>query len=230
MIEYCKKLNIVTNVITNGTLIDYGLIKKILEVGLDNISFSIDAATKSTYERIRMGGSFEQVITNIKHFVAKNVNNKINISINYTAMEENLNEIPAFIELAEKLGVKNVKIHDLQETVSPINDVPLRRLNEKKVNQILKIAHGKAEKYGINLSAECAYKRDNSTTNCKQPWRLICIMASGLVRPCIGSYENFGNVFQRPINQIWNSYQFINWRKRVRNNDPPQECLICRFA
>ena len=49
--------------------IDEQKAKELLELGIDTIFISIDAATKETYEVIRVGSDFNRVVNNIKHFL-----------------------------------------------------------------------------------------------------------------------------------------------------------------
>lgn len=51
---------------TNGQALNKEKIQKILDSGLDSIKFSIDAASKSVYEKIRTGGKWERLIENIR--------------------------------------------------------------------------------------------------------------------------------------------------------------------
>src|ERR1700730_14323176 len=53
---------------TNGTLLDQSLADRQLDAGLDYIVFSIDGATKETFESIRLGAKFEPTIKNIQYF------------------------------------------------------------------------------------------------------------------------------------------------------------------
>lgn len=51
---------------TNGQALNKKEIQKILDSGLDSIKFSIDAASKSVYEKTRIGGKWEKLVENIQ--------------------------------------------------------------------------------------------------------------------------------------------------------------------
>ncbi len=53
---------------TNATLLNDELSHKILNAGVNEIVFSVDAGTKETYERIRVLGKFNEVVQNVKRF------------------------------------------------------------------------------------------------------------------------------------------------------------------
>ena len=69
-IKFAKKhgfIDIMMN--TNATLLSEERSRKILESGLTRLRFSLDAATKETFEKIRVGADYESVMKNIERFV-----------------------------------------------------------------------------------------------------------------------------------------------------------------
>jgi MoaA/NifB/PqqE/SkfB family radical SAM enzyme len=59
-----------SHIITNGTVLTGRTIGKILDAEISRLTFSIDGGTKETYEAIRIGACFENVIRNIQLFQA----------------------------------------------------------------------------------------------------------------------------------------------------------------
>ena len=55
--------------VTNGTRLDEALADRLINAGLDRIIFSIDGIRKKVYERIRVGGDFDAVMTNTLRFI-----------------------------------------------------------------------------------------------------------------------------------------------------------------
>ena len=53
---------------TNASMLNEKLAHEILSSGVNNLVFSVDAADKATYEKIRINGNFEKVFDNIKMF------------------------------------------------------------------------------------------------------------------------------------------------------------------
>ncbi len=68
-ILYAKSKKLFTRLHTNGSLLTEELAHKILESGLDRLSFSFDGFDKDTYERTRVGGNFENTLQNIIRFL-----------------------------------------------------------------------------------------------------------------------------------------------------------------
>jgi MoaA/NifB/PqqE/SkfB family radical SAM enzyme len=99
----------VVNVNTNLTLLnDRRLGLLVGSTARLALNISIDAATETTYGRIR-GASFDELLTNIRRLVAARAGRpQPKIFVNMTLMRENIEEAPGFVELAHGLGVDGV--------------------------------------------------------------------------------------------------------------------------
>ena len=96
---------------TNGTLMNRDMAVRLIDEGLNNITFSVDGATKPIYEKYRVGASFESVIGNIASAVEYGKSTRRNdlwFAANFIIMEDNVQEVPAFVRLAAKLGIDTV--------------------------------------------------------------------------------------------------------------------------
>lgn len=65
-IRYAANKRMRTKLHTNGSLLTPELAEGIVDSGLNRISFSFDGFTREDYEKIRCGGDFERVVTNIR--------------------------------------------------------------------------------------------------------------------------------------------------------------------
>lgn len=64
-IRYGKKKGLTDVVLnTNGVLMSHAKAQAVIEAGLDAMYVGIDASTKDTYDRIRIGGNFSKVVKN----------------------------------------------------------------------------------------------------------------------------------------------------------------------
>ena len=69
MLHYIRKKGFLdTKINTNATLLNDALIRDILGSEVANVTFSVDAITAESYEKIRVRGKFDQVLDNIKLF------------------------------------------------------------------------------------------------------------------------------------------------------------------
>lgn len=100
---------------TNGTLLTEENINKLIKYGVASINISVDAGTSECYEKIR-SPFFKDVTDNIQNLVKIKEKKGISYPIvymNFTIMRSNIHDLPKFIELASRLGVKNVQIKRL---------------------------------------------------------------------------------------------------------------------
>ena len=104
------------SLITNGTLLSERFLDLARKIRMNWLFVSLDAATAETYHAIR-GGKFERVCEGIRRVTSHRPD--IPVIIGFVVMRENYKEIPAFIRMAERLGV------DFE--FSPLNSVPQGR-------------------------------------------------------------------------------------------------------
>ena len=74
MLDYCKGKFFDLKMNTNATRLNETLMHKIIEAGVTDLVFSVDSYEKDEYERIRVLGKFDEIITNIKKF--KEINDR----------------------------------------------------------------------------------------------------------------------------------------------------------
>jgi len=96
----CPDLKI--SLLTNGLLLP-AYWDGIKHLNFGDLDISIDAATSGTYETIRRGASWQQLLKSLE-LVSSARDRFRNIGINMTVMKENYREIPLFVELAAQYG------------------------------------------------------------------------------------------------------------------------------
>lgn len=101
---------------------------------------SLDGATKSTYESIRIGADFDQVMSNLEHFEASAARHGTNVSIAHCAMTSNIHELSSLLHFAEQRGflvfinevmfpvelsLFQMPIHELRDVVAAMDADPI---------------------------------------------------------------------------------------------------------
>lgn len=89
---------------TNGSLFSEKLISSIRDINLRSLSLSFDGATKGTYESIRPGGNFDQVIERVGNLRDAFERKNTYFSVNQTLMRSNIQEVCQSVELWERMG------------------------------------------------------------------------------------------------------------------------------
>lgn len=88
---------------TNAQWTDFDLLKP---VNLAEVQISSDGATKEVYEKVRIGGDFDDLIKNIKKFVEfKEQKPNMVLRLNYTVTSDNYIDIVEAVKLYEDLGL-----------------------------------------------------------------------------------------------------------------------------
>ena len=105
----CKKYSKVTfEILTNGLLFQPKMWEKIKHNNYVYANISIDAGTKETYEKLRRGGKWEQLMKALEVFKKAKEEGKFrSVNINMTVMKSNFREIPQFVEMARARGFKS---------------------------------------------------------------------------------------------------------------------------
>ena len=154
MLAELKKHNIFVYVTTNGTLITPEVAEQLVELQLDRLSFSLDAATPELFNEIRRGADFNTIISNIRRLntIKKRTgrDDKPILSIMYCAMKSNIQELPKLVLLADELNMLHgVSVLSIVEYDSVVGESLLRYpdLAEKYFNEAKLLA----AKYAIPL-------------------------------------------------------------------------------
>ncbi len=97
----------VITVQTNGMILT-DKVKRILEKGNFQIGVSIDSIQKEIYEAIRPNAQFEKVMENIRYFSEYSSKRNRYFMLALCVMRQNVDELPAFIELCNSLNAAAV--------------------------------------------------------------------------------------------------------------------------
>ncbi|MFA4952595.1 MAG: radical SAM protein [Candidatus Pacearchaeota archaeon] len=100
-LDYIRKSGLKSSFYSNGTLLNEEIIEKILKSPPDLIRFSVDGVKKETFESIRRGANFEEVISGIEKLYKRR--NEMGekfpiIEVFFTLLKENKDESKKFLE------------------------------------------------------------------------------------------------------------------------------------
>ncbi len=127
MIERARWYGFRTGLSTSATNLGDSKSDRLLASGLDYIIFSVDGTTKETYESIRVGAKFENVMSNVRAFFRKKAasSSKLFAVVQCISMEKTRPEIEEFKRRWKVPGVDGVRIRQL--AYSGIRKEPARR-------------------------------------------------------------------------------------------------------
>ncbi len=115
MIESVKSLGVRAEMVTNGTRLDEKMIRGLFDGRLDTLWISFDGADGGSFEDIRKGASFRQVIGGLELLreLNKKSRHKIDVGIAFVVMSKNIHDLQNLDRLiwmsgASKVSVSNV--------------------------------------------------------------------------------------------------------------------------
>lgn len=104
MLEYCNGKFLALKLNTNASLLDEKMAHILLQSDLQTLVFSMDAATKGVYEKIRVNGNFEAVVGNIKKFSQVKKQHYPKSKLNVRVSGVKINDEQHLSEMRELLG------------------------------------------------------------------------------------------------------------------------------
>jgi len=211
--------------------------KEMVNVGVDKIYVSMDAATKETYEKIRVGSNFEKVLENIKRLDKwkKKLNSSTpEIWFHYIISKDNINEIEKYLDLIHQLDIDVGTIqftrllHDYPEIKNKFIEIP-----DSMKDKIIK----KGQELGLAVSWNMNSAENKDPMNLCSIWTMPFIFVDGTVIPCCSLNEqndrewqrktSLGNIFKQNMREIWYGEKYTQMLKELESNKCPPNCSRC---
>lgn len=145
------------SIISNATLPVKGLTREAFMLA-DYIGLSMDGATAETYERIRKGAVYKNVVRNVRDIaeMKKPGVNCDSLRLLFVAMDQNIHELPEMVRLAHALGIPELfaQASEVREE-PPFNgegqNISLS-LSKAELAPLVSEAKAEAERLGVSLS------------------------------------------------------------------------------
>lgn len=231
-IDFLKSLNVPFHIDTNGVHLDRQTSERIVRSKLEAINISLDASTTETFQRVRKGAPpLEDVIANIAEFMeVRNMEgaHHIEVSMSFTLMAGSLQELPEFIRLAHRLGVKLVHARHLEAYTADMGPQSLI-FDREKSNQAIDAAIALGATLGVvvlTAHLPAAFGKTGHT-KCHVAWGSAVIMGNGDVAVCCVPRTTIGNLYEADMEDIWNGPHYREFRRRVNSPSPPPQCNSC---
>lgn len=201
IVEHCKDRNVSMSIVTNGILIDDKWKRYIAEELGEGfqISFSLDAVTQETYEKVRGNYSLLEIEETIHYLLTHCRYDKLRILVNYVEEEDNETETEMFLD----------KWKDVADAVSIGTCLDENRKIPEKYRK------------GNYLPIPCVKPFDTMTIDWNGDVRICQFDAFG--------ESNFGNVFEEGILEAWNNNNMKKIREQQKQQciAPDEFCYGC---
>ena len=250
----CHDTGCYTQFATNATLLTEKNVPNLLDSGLDLLLVSVDGASKETFESIRRGADFDQVIGNVRSVIAaRNLNGlkKPAVSLIYTLTRANKHEAVTFAKMAAKLQVDSICIKqldvwakeaDLRETVAEEDCSTILAGVEDCLRDKLTKLEPVSKWYmrGVRLNGNCygnsahaafiSWQGDVSPCcNLGHRGQRLIKSANGQHSSTVNSFFSFGNISREGLDRIWNKESYRSLRKSIAAGSVPQQCVGCNL-
>ena len=224
IISYLKQRGVNIEFAVNCSLFKHKIIKKVLELEVNLITFSLDTLNRETYKKIRGVDLFNEVKKNIENFVkihkSKSKYKNTKLRINMVLNDDNYYEIINIIEYAKKIGVYEL----ILTTPQPKYNIKQQNYIKKSIKKFQKIKSfdsnyesaiiKKAEILRIKLGFNKL--NPSNAINCQWNFNTTYITWDGFLTPCCHLENplkyNFGNIIKIPFKKIWNHKEFRDFR------------------
>ena len=220
MVEYANQKGIYTITSTNGHFLDNDRARRTVESGLDRLIISVDGTTQEVYEQYRKEGSLENVLQGARNVVKwkkKLGRSHPHIIFQFLVVRPNEHQIPAIYQLAEKIGVDEVKlktaqIYDYQNGHPLIPTIDRYSRYRQQSDGSFKLKHSLVD-------------------HCWKLWHACVITWNGTVVPCCfdkdASHE-LGDLGQQSFQTIWQGEEYQSFRRQLlKGRDQIDICTNC---
>ena len=251
MIRYLKDRGTYVLFNTNGTLLQQKKFQGLIDCGLDELRVSLDAADRETYAKVRGKDFFQRIVRDVGKFIA--YQNEIGatfprVSLWLTGLKETVAQLPDFVRLAAKMGVREVH---LQRLVFDEAGYGMARADSSLFEQTrddeqasIEAAQAIGAVLGFTLDASGATEpgmslkrqaEDQPWSTCRRPWSLMYFTAHGRALPCCiapfsaRDYATYtlGDATQQSLREIWNGPAYQQFRGSLLSEAPPKPCENC---
>jgi pyruvate-formate lyase-activating enzyme len=211
MISYAAESGVSSAISTNLSTLKPDDFPRLVESGLDYLIISFDGATKDTYEGLRVGARYEDVVANIKEVVRARRSRRSAlpfIELQFILFKENAHELPQMAAFADSLGVDRLLI------------------KEARAERLCTVRRPRAS---VARGSPCYWL-----------WYVLNVSWTGDLRTCcVGGFASpfsFGNIIERPVLAEWNNERMQAIRSLFTRNDERSmqllegcKCLSCHL-
>jgi MoaA/NifB/PqqE/SkfB family radical SAM enzyme len=244
---------IVTGVVSNGSLIDKTLARRIVESGLDGLTLSLNSMTPEIHNKTRgTNAAFDQVMAALDHLADRD---GMRLVLSTTIVKESVAGLPAVIEFARARGLYGVNFQPIMPaTTLPIFNKdgqavkvsvgsPYRNLVQNRENAIVdetfeRLLWMKERGYPILNSSDHLKEIARYLKNPTSPAILEHVCKVGIKNANIDPFGNMrlcsimgivGNVLEQDPVEIWRSANAAAQREDIRSCEKVCRLMFCNY-
>lgn len=151
VVALCRKHGVQLLLYCNATLLDEETFAKIAPV-THRIHFSFDSPDKATFERLRAGADFDQVVENVRRVMPLAAKQLLEISFNAVVMEPNWDQMPDLVDFLADLGAHSMSMQELLPNSTGYDELKLDgKVDDEAYATMVQAVRQRALARGVNV-------------------------------------------------------------------------------
>jgi MoaA/NifB/PqqE/SkfB family radical SAM enzyme len=234
----CHARGLEVSTTTHGMHVDEACGRKIIESGMEEVVFSVDAASPELFNRLRKGADFEKVCHNIRllNRMKKEMGSQLpRIQLACTLSSENLHEIPQVLQLAHQLEAVGMIFADLTPAIPEHKSYNV--FGTPEAEEIMQQVTERGKELGLDV----LYFHHNPDPfpgqeefipapggyGCAMAWTNLVVDRLGTTKFCCYIKDPLPSAFGQKAFDAMNSDQHVKIRQSLIDGRLRRECQGC---
>lgn len=209
MINYAQSKKVYVSISTNGHFVNEKNVDLVLDNAPDKIIFSVDGLDEESYQKYRVGGTFEQADKGLRLLINGKKERRVKkpfVEFQFIVMKQNEHQIEEVKKYCNEVGVDKMVFKTMQ--ISSYENA-VKYLPENK----------KFRRYVLENNS---FRIKNDIKNhCFALWRTSVITWDGRVVPCCfdkDAQNEIGIANGRAFGDVWKSEKYFDFRNKILSN------------
>jgi MoaA/NifB/PqqE/SkfB family radical SAM enzyme len=250
MVEYVKARDFTVSVTTNGSLVTDRDARRLVELGVNELYVSVNAASPKTYNEIHLNtraDAFERIKNTLKLITTakrERGSDQPFLNLSFVIQNNNYFELEEMVRLSNEVGADKSHFIGIS-TYEGTDFLSLNKKQKAKLPEYLERAVKLADEFGLETNAEFFASRARiyqgtkevySEVPCYIGWFFAIILADGTVNPCCECLRAIGTLKTDRFKDVWYGDEYRRFRRENTNlpfskkEIPGCRCHDCGFA
>jgi radical SAM protein with 4Fe4S-binding SPASM domain len=237
LVDYASNIGLWTNLITNGTLLDYKKVMALKHAGLSSAQVSIEGQGPEIHDKITgINGSFAATVKGIRHLQDAG----IPVHTNTTVSRRNLEHLEDIVALAKSLDLPRLSMNLIIPCGSALKSRDIWVSYSEIGDHILKIKH-RADQEGIKFLwyspvPMCKFNPISygfGNKSCAAITGLLSLDPLGNILPCSSWPWPVASLLKKRFKDIWQLPMLSYFKNKEYAPQKCRECIhldICKGA
>jgi MoaA/NifB/PqqE/SkfB family radical SAM enzyme len=235
---------------TNGTLLNSALTDTLIDIGWDEIHFSVDGPNPDIHDALRgQDGAFKRTIRNACRLsVRRRQQGKETprTALHFVLTNKNHHTLSEMVDLAHAVGAFRIDFDALIAYTPEQQALTLSPSQRAEVPELARRAINRAKELGIATTLEnflTTDRLDRGNTRietpqgegfkgapCLKAWHYLVVQADGKTSPCCVLAGEGGSAAEQSLDTVWHTDPFLETvRSGMLNGKPLPRCTECSW-